>query len=213
MEWLGQKASVRGTAGEGTFVPSHPSYGNGQDPVIPEYLNGDPTMPYDPVTNRLMRSADTDWYDAVTRAAFGQSHNLGIQGGGENSRYGVSFAYLNREGTLIENSFQRYSTRINTEFSFLNERLRIGENITVAYSENNGNSGFGDGRQRYHPLIPVRDEGGNFGGTLNGILGLQTNAVNPVANQTRHKSAIDRRWRIFGNAYVEANILSDLIFK
>jgi TonB-linked SusC/RagA family outer membrane protein len=213
MEWRGQRASVRGTPAEATFVPSHPTYGNGQNPVIPEFINGDPSLPYDPVTNRLMRSADTDWYDAVSRTAFGQNHNLSILGGGENSRYGVSFGYLNREGTLIENSFRRYSTRLNTEFSFLDDRLRIGENITIAYSENNGSNGVGGSRQSYNPLIPVWDEGGNFGGTLNGILGLQTNAINPVANQVRLKNAISRRWRIFGNAYMEADIASDFTFK
>ncbi len=213
MEFQGQRASVRGTPGEADFVPSHPSYGTGQNPVIPEFLNGDPSLPYDPDTNRLMRSADTDWYDAVTRAAFSQSHNLSMQGGSEQGVYGVSFGYLNREGTLIENSFQRYSTRLNTEFSFLKDHLRIGENITVAYSENNGNGGVGSSRQRYHPMIPRRDEGGNFGGTLNGILGLQTNAINPEANQIRRANAIGRRWRIFGNAFVEADFMTDLTFR
>lgn len=213
LEFQGQRAAVRGTPDEAAFLPSHPTYGNGQNPVIPEFLNGDPSLPYDADTNRLMRSADTDWYDAITRAAYTQSHNLSIQGGGEASTYNVSFGYLNKEGTLIANSFQRYTTRVNTEFSFLNERLRVGENITVAYSENNGNTNAGSSRQRYHPLIPRRDEGGNFGGTLNGILGLQTNAINPEANQIRHESAIDRRWRIFGNAYLEADIIPNLTFR
>jgi len=213
MEWRGQRAAVRGRAGETTFVPSHPTYGIGSNPVIPEFLNGNSAMPYDSKTNRIMRSADTDWYDAVTQPGFGQSHNLSVQGGSETGRYGLSFGYLNREGTLIDNSYQRYSTRLNTEFSFLKHRLRLGENLTIAYSENNGSGGVGDNRQRFHPLIPVYDEGGNFGGTLNGILGLQTNAVNPVANQIRNRDDIGRGWRIFGNTYVEADIVSDLTFK
>ncbi len=214
MEWRGQRAAVRGTSEENTFVPSHPTYGNGENPVIPEYLNGDPSLPYDPETNRLMRSADTDWYDAITRTAFSQSHNLNILGGGENSRYGVSFAYLDREGTLIETSFQRYTTRLNTEFSIFNDRVRVGENLTIAYSEQNGNNGIlGTARDTYHPLIPRRDEGGNFGGTLNGILGLQTNAINPEARQVRLANAIGRRWRIFGNAYLDADIIPDLTFR
>ena len=214
MEWRGQRAAVRGTTEESTFVPSHPSYGNGENPVIPEYLNGDPSLPYDPVTNRLMRSGDTDWYDALTQTAFSQSHNLNILGGGENSRFGVSFGYLGREGTRIETSFQRYSTRLNTEFSILDGRIRVGENVTIAYSEQNGNNGItGIARETFHPLIPRRDEGGNFGGTLNGILGLGTNFINPEARQIRLKDAIDRRWRIFGNAYIDADIVPGLNFR
>lgn len=213
MEFRGQLAAVRGTPDEAGFVPSHPSYGTGLTPVIPEFINGDPSLPYNPVTNRLMRSADTDWYDAITRTAFVQNHSLSMQGGGESSRYSLSFGYLDREGTLIANSFQRYTTRLNTEFSFLNDKLRIGENITVAYSENNGNTNIGTSRQRYHPLIPRFDEGGNFGGTLGGILGLQTNATNPEANQIRSSSDIERRWRVFGNAYLEGDIIPDLTFR
>ncbi len=214
MEFQGQRAAVRGTNGEATFVPSHPSYGNSQNPVIPEFLNGDPSLPYDPVTNRIMRSADTDWYDALTQAGFSQSHSLSIIGGGSNSRYGVSFGYLDREGTRIETDFQRYSARLNAEFFILDDRVRVGENITIAYSEQNGNNGItGIAREAYHPLIPRRDEGGNFGGTLNGILGLGTNFINPEAAQIRLSNAINRRLRVFGNAYLEADIIPDLTIK
>ncbi len=209
MEWRGQRAA-------GVATPSHPSYGTGANPVIPEFLNGDPSVPYDPETNRLLRSADTDWYDAVTRTGFSQSHNLSIRGGGDKGIYGVSFSYLDRQGTLIDNSFQRYSARANTQFSFLNDRIRVGENLAVIYSEVNGNGNAGGAfaqRFTFHPLIPRRDEGGNFGGTLNGILGLGTNFRNPEAVQVRLKDAIQRRMRIFGNAFIEADILPELTLK
>lgn len=212
LEFQGQVASVRGTDAEAGFVPSHPSYGSGTA-VIPEFLNGDPNLPYDPVTNRLTRPGDTDWYDAVTRVAFVQNHSLSLRGGGESSRYGLSFGFLNRDGTLIENNFQRYTTRVNTEFSALNKRLRIGENIAISYSENNGNDNPGRNRERFHPLIPRFDEGGNFGGTLNGILGLGSNGTNPEAIQNRASNGIERTLRVFGNAYAEYDILEDLTFK
>ncbi len=213
MEWLGQRAAVRGTPNETGFLPSHPTYGNGPNPVIPEFLNGDPSLPYNPDTNRLMRSGDTDWYDAITRVAFSQNHNLNIVGSGENSTYGLSFGYLNREGTALETSFQRYSTRLNTEFTFLNDKIRVGENVTIAYSEQNGNIGVnGFSRQGFHPLIPRFDEGGNFGGTLNGILGLGTNFINPEAQQIRTKNAINRKWRVFGNAFIETEFIENLTF-
>lgn len=213
LEFQGQLASVRGTAGEATFVPTHPSYGTGLTPVIPEFLNGDSSLPYDPDTNRLIRAGDTDWYDVLTRVALVQNHSLSMRGGGETSRYSLSFGFLDREATVIENDFQRYTTRLNAEFSALNNRLRFGENVTIAYSENNGNNNLATTRQRYHPLIPRFDEGGNFAGTLGGILGLGTNTTNPEANQVRSANHIDRTWRIFGNAFAEADILPNLTFK
>ena len=211
-EFAGQVASVRGTDAEATFVPSNPVLGSGTA-VIPEFLNGDPTLPYDEDTNRLTRSGDTNWYDAVTRPGFVQNHNLSLRGGGESSRYGLSFGFLDRNGTLKENGFQRFTTRVNTEFSALDKRLRIGENLSVSYSENNGNDGPGTGRERFNPIIPRFDEGGNFGGTLNGILGLGTNGTNPEAIQFRNANSLERTLRVFGNAYVAADIFENLTFK
>ncbi len=206
LEFQGQRAG-------GNTTPSHPSYGSGNNPVIPEYLNGDPSKPYDPETNRLLRSANTDWYDVLTQVGVSQQHNLSIRGGSEAGTYALSFGYLDRQGTLIETSFQRYSTRLNSQFSFLDDRIRVGENITIAYSEANGNIGQSFRRFLYFPLIPRFDEGGNFGGTLNGILGLGTNFPNPEAIQVRAKDALNQRMRIFGNAYVEAEIISGLTIK
>ena len=215
LDFQGQIASVRGTDAEATFVPSNPSYITGPtgNAIIPEFINGDPSLPYDVNTNRIIRSGDTDWYDVVTRTAFVQNHNLSMRGGGESSRYALSFGYIDRDGTLLENDFQRYTTRANTEFSAIDNRLRIGENLTVSYSELNGNGDPGTTRARYHPLIPRFDEGGNFAGTLNGILGLGTNGVNPEASQVRLANSIERSLRVFGNAFVEFDILEDLTIK
>lgn len=209
MEWAGQRAG-------GNESPSHPTYGDGPNPVIPEYLNGDPTLPYDAETNRLLRSANTDWYDVLMRTGYSQNHNLSVRGGGQSGGYSLSFGYLDRQGTVIETSFQRYSTRVNSQFSFLKDRIRVGENLTVAYSESNGDVNAFDALNRrfsYFPLIPRYDEGGNFGGTLNGVLGLGTNFPNPEAAQIRRRDWLGQRWRIFGNAFIAADILPNLTFK
>ena len=206
MEWSGLRAG-------GNDSPSHPTYGSGANPVIPEYLNGDPSLPYDPDTNRLLRSANTDWWDVLNQTGVSEQHNVRVLGGTNSGSYALSFGYLDRQGTIIETNFRRYTTRVNTNFSFLNDKIRVGENLTVAYSETKGNIGNPFQRVVYFPLIPQFDEGGNIGGTLNGILGLGTNFLNPYAIQVRAKDALGQRWRIFGNAYMEAAIIPDLVFK
>lgn len=205
MEWRGQNAAG--------LAPSHPTYGNGSSPEIPEYINGNPSNPYDPITNRIMRSADTDWFDAVTQNGFKQNHNLSISGGGESARYNVSFGSLQQEGTQIHTNYNRYTTRLNTEFFALDDRVRVGENISITYSEELGARGANWGRYRFHPLIPVYDEAGNFGGTMGGALGLQTNQESPVAAQVRSQDNKDRLFRSFGNVYAEADILPTLVVK
>ena len=206
MEWLGQRAA-------GIANPSHPTYGNGENSAIPVLLSGNPTRPYDPETNRIMFPSDTDWFDELTQTGFTQSHNLSVAGGGEGSAYNVSFGYFNSKGTQIYSDYQRYTTRLNTEFTALNDKVRIGENLSIAYSERLGSTSSDIGRFTYHPLIPVYDEGGNFGGTLGGTLGLGTNIRNPVAEKIRFQNNVTRRIRAFGGAYAEVDVLPGLTFK
>ncbi len=60
---------------------------------------------------------------------------------------------------------------------------------------------------RLQPIIPVYDIMGNFAGTKGGDL---DNARNPVALLYRNKDNVGKDLRIFGNAFLEADILPNL---
>ncbi len=210
----------------GITNPTHPQFGTGADPMIPDYINpvgsfeGDPnTDPstYDVLDNQIIRADKdgTNWFDALTRSAITQNYNIGVRGGGIGSRYAFSFGYLDRQGPIIFTGFKRYNTRINTEFSLLNNKLKIGENINFAYANNTGRDPAYNIYQVYYtpPIMPVYDIMGNFSGTRGGALALGTNYPNGIADQTRHQDDRDRFLNVLGNIYASYDILPNLTFK
>jgi len=198
---------------------SHGQYGNGASPVLPEFINGDPSQPYDAVNNAVTRAATgegTDWLDEIFDSAPIYNLNVGASGGNETGQYALSAGYLNQEGTVIHTNYERYTIRANTLFR-PKDWLRIGENLTVAYGDRVGIPGGvrGTGNaisQAYRSpaIIPVFDEAGNFAGSRGGEL---TNAANPVAQLFRNKDNNTTNLRVFGNAFLEVDIIEGLTAK
>jgi TonB-linked SusC/RagA family outer membrane protein len=216
--------------------PQNSQYGNGPQPVIPDYIVPDGAFEGDPRVNPDNYSFDrfgdpafgvtkfqitpanrqgTDWVDEIFEPAPIQNYQLGVTGGSETGRYAFSVNYFNQQGILLHNGYKRYSIRANTEFN-IKDKVRIGENLQVALGSRQGQFGNQDeGNQvsmayRMQPIVPVYDIAGNFAGTLGGNLG---NAKNPVAQLTRARNNGQNDLRVFGNVYAEVDILSDLTAK
>ncbi|MDR8393574.1 TonB-dependent receptor [Aliifodinibius sp. S!AR15-10] len=71
---------------------------------------------------------DTDWQKAAFDRASIQNYTFTISGGNENNRYAFTGGYYNKEGTMPSSGFERYSARINTDFTIA-DRFRVGESI------------------------------------------------------------------------------------
>lgn len=220
--------------------PSHPQYGNGASAVVPDYIlagsqyglfEGDPATNPDLYNyNRQgfyqivkANKQGTDWHQEILRPAVVQEYNVGASGGTENGRYALGLNYFKQDGVLNHTSFNRYSLRSNTEFNF-KKRIRLGENLEVSYTQNKGyysNNGtastannqdgnpIGNG-YRIPSIIPVYDIMGNFAATRAAGLGP---ATNPVAQLYRTRNNRVNTIRTFGNAYLEADILKNLVAK
>lgn len=206
-------------------APSHPQFGNGTNPVIPDYIiptgahSGDPgTDPADYVLvvgaatgNNLITRADkkgNNWYNDIFSNAPIQSHNLSVSGGADKSNYYLSINYLDQQGTLLQTYLKRYSARINTTFNVKNN-IRIGEHAFLFYVDNPQITNQNEGNPismayRMPPIIPVYDIMGNFAGTQ--ATGL-SNAQNPVADQMRTKDNRGRDWQMTGNVFAELDFL------
>lgn len=204
---------------DGLANPGHAQFTGGENPVLNEYLGGDPNQPYDFDNNRLTRSSQgTDWFDEIFDPAPIQNYYISANGGSSKGRYMMSAGYFNRQGTLHGTGFDRYTTRINTSFN-LSDRIRVGEHVNVAYSEQNPMpSQFSDDNPinnayRSSVLIPVYDEGGNYAGAGNGSeLG---NARGSFAELDRAQRGGDANTglRFYGDAYLEFDVIKDLTAK
>lgn len=227
-------------------------FGNGANPVLPDYIyytgapnNGVPIMNGNPNVNPALYHVDyarlgdnytpyiivptskngTNWYDVATRSAPIQNHNIALATSNENSRALLSLDYFNQQAITEYQFYKRYTARLNTEFSFLQNAVRVGENIQAFYSSQNvpfnrnpndaGAQDQDNGReasaiaQTFRPsaIIPVYTiREGDFAGTAGGSgFGTWGNAKNPLAGLYRNRNNRTNMTNIFGNIYAEVD--------
>lgn len=191
--------------------PSHPQYGDGSSPVVPDKLIGTPVS----VTTRK----GGNWFDDVFRSAPTQNISLRLENGNSNAKYSVTASYLNREGIQLESSFKRALTRVNSEFK-IGDKVRIGQHLNVSYANSSSpksqNTDFSNSpvmlAMRNSPLLPVYADDGSFAGTYSNSLGL-ANPMNPVANLKRAADDFYKTYRILGDIYGSYEIMDGLTFK
>lgn len=82
------------------------------------------------------KGASTDWQDLITRTALTQNYNLNLSGGADKLTYYASFGTQRQEGILKNNSLDRYNGRFNATQRFLDDRLTIEANLSVANTKN-----------------------------------------------------------------------------
>lgn len=75
---------------------------------------------------------NTDWQDEIFQEAFKQQYSLDVSGGDEVAVYGISLGYLNKEGVIEGNSYDRFDARINTGINFT-KNLRVKSNMSFVY--------------------------------------------------------------------------------
>jgi TonB-linked SusC/RagA family outer membrane protein len=220
----------------GTANPSSPLYGDGDSPVLPDYLqpagasDGDPgtnpenyyVVPFytDPSLvnnfNRIVRAnkEGTDYYDEIFDSAPMTKNDLTVSGGGDMGNYLFSLGYLNQQGTLMRTNLARYTIRANTQFN-VTDNIRIGENLSYSLSDNQQSGTLVEGSAigmayRQQPIIPVEDIMGNWAGSFGPELG---NAANPVAVRERTRNDDNEEKRLFGNVFMEIDFLDDFLFR
>ena len=181
--------------------PVHDLYGSGPTPVIPAFIDAAQTIP----------SGDTDWAKQVYQTSTQQNYNMTVSKGSENGSSTFSVNYFNQEGLVKYTNFTRYNARLNSDYKFLNNRLRVGENVNVSnWTQILKPDGIEELTIAQHPIIPVYDINGGYAGPTSGI-GDKPNPVRLLdqqRNDTRNFS-----WRIFGNVFLEAEPIKNLVFR
>jgi len=186
---------------------------NAGDPRIdPSKYRFDPTDPNnDYMIQKFDLGAGTDWFHEIFKPAPIQQHTISASGANDKNTYFLSLSYLNQQGTLLESYYKRYTARVNTTFN-IKDFFRIGENAQVFMVNSPGdilNQDEGNAisyTYRIQPQIPVRDIGGNYGGTWGGPAALG-NANNPVAIQERRATNQFKQWNVIGSVFAEVDFL------
>jgi TonB-linked SusC/RagA family outer membrane protein len=174
-------------------------------------------------------AAHTNWYKEITHVAPLSNHDLSFAGGGDNSKFYAGLGIRRQEGIVIYTNQNKYTGRFNSEFTFLNTRIKVGENFTGTYATNLGVTNLGEGSPismgsyRMQSIIPVRWTGDDFEGLSHtfkageyagtGLSSGLGNATNSVANLTRAKDNNYWDLRLIGNTYLDFRIFTGLNFR
>ncbi|MES2378940.1 MAG: TonB-dependent receptor [Bacteroidota bacterium] len=173
---------------------------------------GNPTGPYPKPVSAY--GDGTNWQQEIFTDARMQNHQVSVTGGTEKARYLVSGNFFDQDGIVIENKFKRYATRFNLDAQLF-ERIKIGSNITISRTINNGVNETGASYSpvgaavSISPASPVYDTNGawqliNFGPGS----GFST-VANPVAMQKTSTNALTSD-RVLGNIFGQVTILPGL---
>lgn len=162
---------------------------------------------------KVDRNTSTDWMKEITRTAAIQSYNLGISGGlADEYTYNTGVGFIDQEGTIKKTDYQRFSFRQNIEKTIIKKALVIGTNLNISQSRTNkilegsNTVGIVNSAIKLEPVIPVRDENGNYGYSP------YIDYNNPVADidYTNNKS---KTTSIVGNVYADLNFLKYFKFR
>jgi TonB-linked SusC/RagA family outer membrane protein len=183
-------------------TPSSEVYGTGSTPKLQDYVG---------LNNVLVHAQDTNWRDVIYQTAWMQNYNLNLSKGSDNGSTTLTLNYLDHKGLVKFTEFKRFNTRLASDYKFLNNRLRIGENIAVNYwTQTLEDSGVNEGVIKQHPAKTVYDSEGNYNDAIGDVLG---DAPNYLRLQENQKNNSHEYWRIFGNAFVEIEPIKNLVLR
>lgn len=147
-----------------------------------------------------------NWYDEITRPAPFTSQNVSVSGGGNKYRYFGSFGYLNEQGTLIGNNYERFTVRFNQDYT-VNAKLKFGNNLSYShYTSNNKPYSLFTTAYIAAPIFNPKNPDGNYGNTVKSDVG------NPFATlETTNDKSFGNR--LTGTLWGEYQIITGLSFK
>ncbi len=162
-----------------------------------------------------IRSANTNWYDEISRTGVITSNNLTVSSGGDRGGVLMSLSYYGNKGVVKENDFNRISGRLNSDYSFFDGRLKIGENLQISKSkETPMPSGLG-GTPLWlgliaQPILPVKTVDGDWAGPIGAGFSDRNNPVRLIEHNKWDKN---HTVKTFGNLFAELEIVKNLNFK
>lgn len=163
----------------------------------------------------------TDWQDVLFRTAFTHNAQVSASGGSEKTQFMLSAGYLNQQGVVDNNEYNRLSLRSNIDHKF-NDRVSVGMRIALTRSNDSsyGTAGKSDAVSlavQSAPIFPVRVETGSLGfkdpeSIWNTFVKYGFQQWHPYA-LTREMSKKKTTDIVLINSFLDFKILDELTFK
>jgi TonB-linked SusC/RagA family outer membrane protein len=175
--------------------------------AYPEWIDADRE------TGPTMRPGDTDWVKEILQTAVTQNYNLTVSAGNDKGRVIMGLDYMDNKGAVKGTYNNRMSLRINSDYSLIKGKLVIGENLMISQSRrsNLSQGGLFGRTQQIQPIIPIHtDDGIGWGGNYGAM---DDNGQNPLRIIEQNKDNYDNYLRLFGNLYMDLEIIKNLHFR
>ena len=186
-------------------TPTSLIYGDGPKAVLqlgkPYYDDG----------NIQMLISDTDWVKECYHSALMQSHNLSMSKGTKDQSTSLSFNFLSQPGVIRNSDYTSFGTRLNNEYRFLDNKLKVGESVNITYWKQHKRPNVYESIDRQilkqHPAQAKYASDGSYAGSEADVLGTETNPIRYLDDEANN---IYYSWRIFGNAYIDITPIKNL---
>ena len=162
----------------------------------------------------------TDWFNEILRNGIEQTHNISLSGGSETNKFLFSVGYVNDQGIVIDNSYKRWTLRLNDEYR-ISPVVRVGimasytnsttQSVNQSYNSTNNSQNLGTGNAfndayRASPTVPAKING-KYGNTS-----AFQNVGNPILDiENNNNRTIDNRTQ--GTAFLEIKPVPGLTFR
>ncbi len=148
--------------------------------------------------------AGTDWNDAIYENGLVQNYDFSLSQGSEKGGVHLGLNFFEQQGTVIQTGYNRFGIRLNSNYSFANNRVTIGQNLAVSQETRQWtDNGFGGTVEILNlvmkPILPVKTEDGRFAGPPGAGFDDRDNPVG-LADDNRD-DRLDNS-KVFGNVYV-----------
>ncbi len=157
-----------------------------------------------------VRSADTDWFDQVTRTGVVQQYNLSVSNGNEKGNSFFSIGYYDNKGTIKNTQFSRLSARANADYKLFDGKVVIGENFTI--NRTKGVDAPGNilaNSLQFNPNFPIYAENGEYAQAL----GAYSERENPMSILANNRDNEYTMWRMFGDAHLSITPIKNLTLR
>jgi len=174
-----------------------------------------------PYTNNYGGLPDLKYFDELFVLAPMQEHKITVSGGNDQSTILLSGGYTDQRGVIPNSGYKRVNVRLNSSTKIY-PNLKIGENLSISNSTSeavgssgDGAGGNGGGIIRYAYLrpsaLPVRNSNGDYA-DIPEYPNFYGDAYNPIG-LAEYRSDVRNNFRVFGNTYLDWDILETLKFK
>lgn len=153
-----------------------------------------------------------DWQKLLYRTAVTQDYNLSVNAvAGKKTQILASVGYLNQQGLVRNNDYQRYTGRLKVDHT-INDKVKIGASVNYGRTVSNGavSSGGGElGNNGLIQLIYLRRPVNFFTNADTDNKGSYS-LLDCINDETYKKTVYSR---VAGNAYLDWKIIDDLTFR